>query len=131
MLFWITVDGRNVAIQAVNRKPRPYWRLAPYTIVYPTPKQREVRHTLAKGAHSAANKSLDDVDQSVQKEFANWEYTERPANRVEQGLKELYGNEADKVLTYISNQNYVSEKLKSPAYKHKVQQVVEAALIEA
>ena len=62
MLFWINVDGDRIAIQAVNRKGSPYFRLAPYTLVYPTPRQREVRHTLMKGAHKAIGSGLSKKD---------------------------------------------------------------------
>ena len=66
MLFWLDIDGYRVAVQAVKRGNTAYWRLAPYTIVYPTPRQREVRNTLMVGAHSGVAMSAYAVNKKVQ-----------------------------------------------------------------
>ena len=132
MLFWIEVSGMRVAVQAVNRKPNPYWRLAPYTLVYPTPKQREVRYTTALAAHSRAGEPLTEINRTVKEAFTDWQKTERPPNRVAEGLKALYGDQADQVLSYIAKRNIVSEKLKNPEEHARItEQVVKLLEAEA
>ena len=81
MLFWIEIDGDRVAVQAVNRKPKPYWRLAPYTIVYPTPKQRMVRDTVTIAAHMAVDGTQEDINLNVRDAFRGWEYTPQHPNK--------------------------------------------------
>lgn len=125
MIFWITVDGDRVAVQAVNRKPRPYWRLAPYTIVYPTPKQREVRANLMIAAHRAAGGTDEDINAEIKDQFRSWEHAEKKPNNTYLALKELYGDEADKVLNYIGAQKRVEKKLQVPEYRNKVERAVE------
>lgn len=120
MLFWLEIDGERVAVQAVNRKPNPYWRLAPYTIVYPTPRQRNVRDTLSTGAHKTVGGTQEDVNLEVRASFQNWKYAERPENRTYEALKSLYGDEVDDVMRYIQTQKKVEQKLLSPAYRERI-----------
>ena len=131
MLFWIEIDGERVAVQAVNRKPKPYWRLAPYTIVYPTPKQRMVRNTLSIGAHKAVDGTMEDINLEVQASFRNWNYAQRPANRTYEALKELYGDQVDDVMRYIQTRKRAEKKLRIPVYREKIQQAVELQLVSA
>ena len=130
MLFWIEIDGVRVAVQAVNRKPKPYWRLAPYTLVYPTPKQRMVRFTVASGAHKAAGGTSEDVTTEVAMSFRGWEYVQRTSNSTEAALRELYGDQVDEVMAYIRNSGRVREKLNSPLYREHFDRIVEKMLIE-
>lgn len=125
MLFWLEIDGERVAVQVVNRKPKPYWRLAPYTIVYPTPKQRQVRDTLAIGAHKAAYGTMEDVNVEVKSSFNGWRYAERPENRTYAALKELYGDEVDDVMRYIQAQKKTEKRLQSPIYRERLERELE------
>lgn len=111
MLFWITVGSERIAIQAVNRKPNPYWRLAPFTLVYPTPRQRAVRYTLAEASHASVDQSVATLNTAVQDAFVDWEKTPRAENKIQSVLRNLYGDEADKVLDYISTRRRLSQKL--------------------
>ena len=125
MLFWINVDGDRIAIQAVNRKGSPYFRLAPYTLVYPTPRQREVRHTLMQGAHKASGGTYRDVNEEVKASFDDWQYTPKPVNKTEMALREIYGDQVNEVLNYIQAQKRVETKLSTPEYKQKFNAAIE------
>ena len=130
MLFWITVDGYRVAVQAVNRNGKPYYRLAPYTIIYPTPRQREVRNRLSVAAHRAQGGTYVDIDDEVRAGFTDWEYTDsRKPNTTYLALKSIYGDEVDSVLTYISGQKYVAEKLKLPEYQQRIRKQIQEEAI--
>lgn len=129
MLFWIELDGVRVAVQAVNRKPKPFWRLAPYTIVYPTPKQKEVRNTVAKGAHKAISGTTEDVNLEVRASFTGWEYARKPANTTYEALKAIYGSQADDVLLYIQAQKKVEGKIRNPLFHERMAQAIERELM--
>lgn len=132
MLFWVEVDGYQVAVQVVNRRPNPYWRLAPYTIVYATPRQREVRRTLSTAAHKVVGGSEQDINREVQEAFRNWDYTKPRPNKIYEGLKLLYGDDADRVMEYITKQKAVQERMKTPAVREKLQKEIEhLVLVEA
>lgn len=124
MLFWIDIDGDQVAVQAVNRKPNPYWRLAPYTMVYPTPRQSMVRNTFSGGAHKAAYGTQEDVNIEVKESFKNWNYAPKPENLTYSVLKQLYGEQADEVLDYIGKQKRVAKKLHLQSVKAKVEKAM-------
>lgn len=129
MLFWIEIDGERVAVQAVNRKPKPYWRLAPYTIVYPTPRQRQVRDTLTVGAHKAAYGTQEDVNLEVRDAFRGWDYSVQYPNKTYLALKSIYGDEADDVLEYIRSQKRAAEKLSHPSYRARIEHAVEEQFV--
>ena len=125
MLFWIEIDGDRVAVQAVNRKPKPYWRLAPYTIVYPTPRQRAVRNTVSIAAHRAVDGTQEDINLNVKDAFKGWEYTTQYPNKTYMTLESIYGDQADDVLNYIQTQHRVEGKLsQNPHYHEKIETAV-------
>ena len=129
MLFWLDIDGYRVAVQAVKRGNTAYWRLAPYTIIYPTPRQREVRNTLMVGAHSGVAMSAYAVNKKVQQAFAGWDYAEKPKNKTEAAMQEIYGNEANIVLEYIDKIKHAGEIINSNSeLKNKIQKRAEILL---
>ena len=128
MLFWIEIDGDRVAVQAVNRKPKPYWRLAPYTIVYPTPRQRAVRNTVSIAAHRAVDGTQEDINLNVKDAFKGWEYTPQYPNKTYMTLKSIYGDQADDVLNYIQTQKRVEQKLNRSQYRQRLEMEVLKAM---
>ena len=128
MLFWIEIDGDRVAVQAVNRKPKPYWRLAPYTIVYPTPRQRAVRNTVSIAAHMAVDGTQEDINLNVKDAFKGWEYTPQYPNKTYMTLKSIYGDQADDVLNYIQTQKRVEQKLNRSQYRQRLEMEVLKAM---
>ncbi len=125
MLFWLDIDGYRVAVQAVKRGDKAYWRLAPYTIVYPTPRQRDVRINLGIAAHRSVDHPVEKLNENVQKQFANWKYTQKGENRTAQALREIYGDEADEVLEYIDHRKHVSEVLQNREYRERIDKQVQ------
>lgn len=129
MLFWIEVEGERVAVQVVKRKPNPYWRLAPYTIVYPTPKQRKVRDTVSIAAHRAVDGTQEDINLEVKDAFRDWDYTTKPLNKTYAGLKMLYGDQVDQVMDYINAQKRVEIKMQYPEYRKQIDMEVERLVL--
>ncbi len=129
MMFWLDIGGYQIAVQAVNRSGKAYWRLAPYTIVYPTPKQREVRLNLSIAAHESANQPVEKLNENVQKQFINWEYAQRGENSTAQALREIYGDEADEVLEYIDHRKHARQALENREYKKQIEEKIQSLLI--
>ena len=125
MLFWVNIDGYRVAVQAVKRGEKAYWRLAPYTLIYPTPKQRSVRNTLSIASHGSAEKSWTELNDNVAAAFDGWERTEPEPNKTHLALREIYGDEADKVLEYITKQKQVSQILSTSKNKEYINKEIE------
>jgi hypothetical protein len=113
--------GYQVAVQAVNRKGHPYYRLAPYTILYPTPRQRMVRNTLATASHNSVDMKYYEINQNVKDAFSNWERTEKGQSRLYQTLTALYGETAKDVLEYVSKQKIVSNLIRAPEINEQFQ----------
>jgi hypothetical protein len=109
MLFRVNVNGKTIAVQIVKRGKTVYWRLAPYTLVYPTKRQRDVRNTVMAAAHNNYDKPVDVLLEGVKHAFDDWEYTEKKPNRVETFLKTVYGADAEKVEDYIRFRNNVKK----------------------
>ncbi len=128
MLIWIKVNGSSVAIQAVKRGNTAYWRLAPYTIVYPTPKQREVRYNLGYAAHKSVDKPVEELNKKVKEQFIGWKYVEKKENRTAAALREIYGSEADRVLEYIDRQKRVSNIIKTEEVKKEIDNQIQLVL---
>ena len=119
-MFWVDIDGYRVAVQAVLRGKTAYWRLAPYTIVYPTPRQRAVRETLSMASHEEAGQDIGTIDRSVRDAFRGWEYSVQAPNKTYLALKQIYGSEADAVLEYIQKQKKVGEILRAPEKRREI-----------
>ena len=126
MLFEIEINGETIPIQAVKRNGKVYYRLAPYTIDYPTKKQQEVRDRVAMGGFISFDSNLSTVNDNVKNQFTDWIYAHKtPRSRaLYEYLKIAYGNDADAVIEHMTHKpavasypSMVREKIPVPKKK--------------
>lgn len=102
MKFWIPVDEMKVCIQRVQRGRTVYFRFCPVTMFKPTPKQMQVRMTLAKGAYNAFGTTEREVIASVQDQFRDW-VRSKPEHKdtVFKQLANYFSGDAVEVLEFL------------------------------